>query len=76
MIKTQPNIPIPPRKQGRWAKYPWATLQVGDSFLLPGKLAEVRPKTFGLYSTAKRLGMVITVRPDPAGKGFRVWRLK
>lgn len=32
MIKVQKNIPIPKTSQGRPAKYPFNTMDVGDSF--------------------------------------------
>ena len=61
------DIPIPPRAAGkRSSKYPWDSLEVGDSFTFeatdPLKTAKQFSST--CYSAGKRLGKKFTVRPE------------
>ena len=76
------DVPIPPRASGKRAsKYPWATLEVGDSFTFnaddPAKTAKQFSST--CYSAGKRLGKKFTVRAEVDDDGsytgvVRVWR--
>ena len=35
MIKIEKDIPIPPKSQGKRAKYPFQSMGLGDSFVVP-----------------------------------------
>lgn len=66
-IKIDKNVPIP-SAQRKGSKYPWAQMQVGDSFFVPGKAK-------GLYQAAKANNIKITVRTvkEKGKEGVRVW---
>lgn len=76
------DVPIPPRASGkRDSKYPWASLDVGDSFTFsaddPAKTAKQFSST--CYSAGRRLGKKFTVRAETDSDGsytgtVRVWR--
>ena len=80
MIKIDKAMPIPPSAHlGRPAKYPYASMNVGDSFFVPSMASRA-----GVSSRAKHFGIKITTRmiseidPD-TGKmvnGYRVWRIE
>lgn len=66
MIKIDKNIPIPQKL--RKAKYPWADMEVGDSFLVEGV-----SKFHGIWSANKKFKpkhFISEVNPV----GVRVWR--
>jgi hypothetical protein len=74
MIEIQSGIPIPeinrnPHTQ-RHSKYPWHTMNVGDSFFVPN----VTVKGFAgtAYSAGKRHGRTYVARTVDGG--VRVWR--
>ena len=67
MIEIQKGIPMPARPggTGRIAQYPWRTMEVGDSFFIPGKtscvgvhITKSRQRT-GFRFTAR------TIKPGP-----------
>jgi hypothetical protein len=62
------NIPLPSRKGN--AKYPWATMEVGDSFLCPTKPANAH----SLANSASKNGKKFTARTT--ADGCRVWRVE
>ncbi len=64
------DIPPPSETRGRPAKYPFATMEVGDSFLSPEPVARMSPAA---SYAGKRGGMRFTVRAE--GAGARVWRI-
>lgn len=66
-VQIEKGIPIPGR--GGSSKYPWADLQVGDSFLLSSDNA---PSASSLSTGAKKAGIKIKVRE--VENGVRVWR--
>ena len=78
------NIPIPPRTNTKVSKYPYSTMEIGDSFHVKGtgneELDEKKKKS--LNSTAHRFGkdhnchFVIRNSTDDEGNpdGFRVFR--
>lgn len=72
MIKVDKNVPIPPAK--RQTIYPWAKLEIGDSFFIPGKTAG---KMGGIFASAKALDHKYTARTvvENGVKGARVWRV-
>ena len=70
MFKVESGVPTPPAS-GRKNKYPWAGMNVGDSFFVPDapastrSAASIRGKTHGeMYVTRSENG------------GVRVWRVK
>lgn len=71
-FKLESGVALPPAKRQRSSRYPWATIQPGQSFFIPGKT----PK--GLYQAAKGHKIKIAVRAWTEGKtiGTRVWRIK
>lgn len=86
MYQIEKNVPIPPRKHGD-PRYPFATMEVGDSFLIPWPKSGVKPhqrgvmgsNAYGALASAKRLGRVpqsftILSRTEP--DGLRIWRTK
>ena len=74
MYQIEAGIPIPARTTkggaGRKPKYPFAELQVGESFLVPGKTADKIGSTVTL--ARKRTGRNFTVRNVDGG--VRIWR--
>lgn len=66
------GVPIPPRADRR--RGPLCTLlagmQVGDSFLVD-ETNGARPMA---YTTAKRVGVKVTIRATDGGK-LRIWRI-
>jgi hypothetical protein len=71
-IKIETNIPMPAKLgSGREAKYPWATMNVGDSFFAPGAKGA---SMAGNIATAKKRypGTAYTYRTVDGG--VRVWR--
>ena len=66
--KIDQNIPLPSRR----GKYPWATLEVGDSFFVPGiKTAafSARPRAQGPLGGRKYTSRNVD-------GGIHVWRIK
>lgn len=76
-IKVQKGVPIPivkPRgRQGRSdPKYPWAKMDVGDSFLLP---TGISPSSFWLLArNASKDGRLFKVYKT--ADGYRCWRIE
>lgn len=70
------NIPMPPRTGGA-AKYPYADMAVGDSFLVPGKGNTKGQKIVSSYTAfvAKKLGGGRKFATRIAGDDLRVWRI-
>lgn len=69
-MQIESNIPVTPRTR---AEYPFAQMQVGDSFLLEtaedGKRAAVAARHFG-----KRHNVSFVRRTQPGGQ-VRIWRI-
>lgn len=45
MIEIEKNVPLPPHAntgRGRFAKYPWQEMEIGDSFVYPGATQTAR----------------------------------
>ena len=69
VYKIEKNIPIPfSSGQGRFPKYPFAQMQVGDSVLIPLNSRSAA------YSWAKLHDRRFTCRPEGT-KSVRVWRI-
>ncbi|MDB4278765.1 hypothetical protein N9917_04115 [Deltaproteobacteria bacterium] len=81
-IKIDKNIPVPKKKTGFAASI--KTMEVGDSFFIPGDgdLAPLARKISGTaYGCGRDYDMKFSVRqikPDRSGKsgGVRCWRVK
>ena len=72
MIKVEQNIPLADGKQ--WsAKYPWKTMEVGQSFYLAG--GNLDTMRSGCSSAGKRLNRKFVARRADRDGGIRVWRL-
>jgi len=68
MIQIESNISMPTAVR---VKYPWHTMNVGDSFLSPTPFETTR---VAAAVASKRYGKHFTARPTPHGP--RVWRAK
>ena len=70
MFDVQANVPLPKRTKS--SKYPWAQMDVFDSFLVPdGNIKSLRTTA---YAAGKRMGMKFTASRD--GDGVRIWRVE
>lgn len=72
-VKIDKNVPIP-SAQRKGSKYPWAEMEVDDSFFIPSGKDGKAPK--GLYVAAKANNIKITIRTvkEKGKEGVRVWR--
>lgn len=68
MIKVDSGVPLPSAKQ----KYPYAELQVGDSFVVSGRGLQVMCNAN--YRYGKKLGCVYTAKRLEDGS-IRIWRV-
>lgn len=69
-IKIEKKIPIPSGR-GPYGKYPWSQMEIGDSFLIPGKKVSLVSST--MASAGRRLNKKFTARTVEGG--VRVWRI-
>lgn len=69
-VKVDKKVPIP--EIGRPCKYPWKTMEVGDSFFVTG--AASHAFSGQACMAARRAGRRFTTRSLP--NGCRVWRIK
>jgi hypothetical protein len=79
MIPIDKGIPIPRRRYGRRGPrprvYPWAEMEVGDSFLItPGGEGSIASIKSGLGEAGRAYGHIYTSRVIEGG--LRVWRIK
>ncbi len=65
------GIPVPRSGSGRPAKYPWHTMDPGQSVYISDERANARNSLF--HYKSKRPGQQWTTRHE--GDGLRVWRL-
>jgi hypothetical protein len=68
------NVPLPPNagKPGG-GKYPWASMEIGDSFFAPGKVG-ARVATAGKRGGGQSKFTIRTVTENGV-RGVRVWRI-
>jgi hypothetical protein len=73
MIKIDKNVPIP--AGGKKTKYPFAEMQVGDSFFLPcdGETERASVLTYAKNHRKTTPNFAITTRKVDGG--LRVWRV-
>ena len=65
-IKVDKGVPMPSLR----GNYPYATMSIGDSFLMPGKSLQVACNSN--YRAAKKLGKKFIARNGE--DGVRIWR--
>jgi hypothetical protein len=82
MITIDKGVPVPPKRPGTETKFPFATMQAGDSFAQPPKdgqdTIKLRQRLTGAaHAWAKRHapGAKFTTRVEPDGKSVRIWLL-
>lgn len=63
------EIPRKGRGRGRPSKYPWADMEVGDSFRVPNRKHPPNPP-------CKQLGAGKKFVSRPTDDGYRIWRVK
>jgi hypothetical protein len=71
-MEVEKNIPLPrPQRASKPSKYPWDQMEIGDSFLVPGKTtAEMSGR---VRYAEKTTGFCFTSRSTP--EGCRIWRV-
>jgi hypothetical protein len=72
-IKIEKGIPCPPRSKYNSSKYPWRTMEVGDSFLFPKDLNRQTCYQSGVYHNNRHGDKRFVVRSTP--EGYRCWRV-
>lgn len=75
MFEIEKNLPLPERQRGtpgRNAKYPFAKLEVGDSFFIPGIKVQSASRNANYHSM--RLGRKFVCRTVDGG--VRIWRIE
>lgn len=76
------DIPIPDTfdrgevgRRGRRPKYPFATMQIGDSFLAEGDARDTKWRAAdAAYKIGRKLGRQFTARKE--GQNVRIWRVE
>lgn len=72
MISIEQNVPLPVNLRNlNNLKYPWADMQIGDSFFVPG-ITSAPIQSAKTYAQRK-FGRVFTARS--VKDGVRVWRI-
>jgi hypothetical protein len=77
MIEIEKNIPLPP-KETRQTKYPYARMEVGDSFFVPQTRASKDSVYASIQWAKRKLGFKFILRADNADNdngGVRAWRV-
>lgn len=71
MVNIEKNVPQPPFHR---TKYPWRSMEIGDSFALPPSVSQ---KSFAAQAaaTGKKLSRKFSVRVTEQG-GLRCWRIE
>lgn len=67
-VTIEKNVPMP--EKGTYSKYPWKTMEVGDSFFV---IVSESARS-AMSSNAKRFGIRVMTRKE--GDGVRVWRIE
>lgn len=73
-FKIEIGIPIPPEPEPKKAKYPFAEMEVGDSFRFLGKLKVSVRQAATLYAHRDGSRKEFVVQPE--GDDYRIWRTK
>lgn len=72
-FKIDKSVPIPAKRKGR-SKYPFATMEVGDSFLVDAASRIKTVSALAVYKKKAHPKQKFTVRR--VEDGVRVWRIK
>jgi hypothetical protein len=76
MFEIEKNILVPPKqKQVYRGKYPFAQMQVGDSFFVRQEQGNKSAIRSSAQLAKKALGFRFIVRTDNDNTGVRVWRV-
>lgn len=68
-IKIDKNVPMLKAARG----YPFKTMEIGDSFLVPSDISEVYQKTIAGMGNRQHKPMRFRSKKTP--EGYRVWRI-
>jgi hypothetical protein len=71
VIEIEKGIKLPERSGANATKYPWAHMEIGDSFLMPTQKPSLARS--GACSAGKRYGMKFRTAQEAGG--IRVWRI-
>jgi hypothetical protein len=71
MYKIEQDIPLPPERRGRRARYPFANMSPGESFLVTGAADQLGAIRRAAHGYGQRSGKRFMVRLVP--EGVRVW---
>lgn len=73
MIEIEKGVPMPADAGQGPSKYPWALMEIGDSFFVPNgdRVATVRQQA---AKKGGQLGRKFTVSAKGQNGGVRVWR--
>lgn len=71
MIRVQKDVPVPTVRNSR-CKYPWATMEVGDSFLFPATMRKGSP--YAAAYSASKTKHPRKYRVLKTQEGCRCWR--
>lgn len=76
-IQIEKGVAMPTRNEtvGRAPKYPWSSMQVGDSFLIPKGTKRTSVDSSG-RSWSKRNGGTVVFASRKTDEGYRIWRVK
>jgi hypothetical protein len=75
MIKIEKNVPVPP-KEGRPNKYPFESMDVGDSFELKGVPKTTALNSANSWASRHNKKAKFIIRYDKETKILRLWRTK
>ncbi len=73
MFKVESNLPIPEKKKGPQARYPFAKMKVGEHFFVPLETAHKARNAANAYKL-KHDGWDYTARQTE--DGLRIWRIE
>lgn len=74
-FKIEKGVPMPPRRSNNI--YPWQSMEIGDSLMIPGEGAASQKNAklvaMAAYSYGKRTGKKFSFRPVEGGHS--IWRV-
>ena len=71
MFKIEKDIPLPPERRGRRARYPFASMNPGESFLVADASEQLEAIRRAAHGYGQRSGKRFMVRL--VSEGVRVW---
>ena len=73
MYQIEKDVPVAPKRGGRGGEYPFAAMEIGDSFFVPGDAHRTQYRVSSAVSHyAARTGRKFTTRRVEGG--VRCWR--